>query len=106
MRLHIGDAKDTLRRFREEGASFDFVYMDANKREYPEYYGLVMDMLAPGGWILADNVLWDGKLWQDPMPQDAQTLAIHRFNETVAGDPRVECTMIPVRDGLYLIRKK
>ena len=68
--LHIGDCKETLRRFMEEGREYDLVYMDANKREYCEYYGLIFDMVRPGGLILADNVLWDGKVCQDPMPQD------------------------------------
>ena len=60
--LHIGDCKETLRRFREEGRKYDLVYIDANKREYCEYYELIFDMVRPGGLILADNVLWDGKV--------------------------------------------
>jgi len=104
--LHIGDCKETLRRFREEGREYDLVYMDANKREYPEYYELIFDMVRPGGLILADNVLWDGKVCQDPMPQDKQTLGIARFNDMVAEDRRVESVILPLRDGLNLIRKK
>ena len=104
--LHIGDCKETLRRFREEGREYDLVYMDANKREYPEYYELIFDMVRPGGLILADNVLWDGKVCEDPMPQDKQTLGIARFNDMVKEDRRVESVILPLRDGLNLIRKK
>ena len=104
--LHIGDCLDTLKRFREEGREpYDLVFIDANKRDYPEYYELVFDLVRPGGWILADNVLWDGKVALDPMPQDRQTLGIDSFNRRVASDPRVESVIIPLRDGLNLIRK-
>ncbi len=115
--LHIGDCKDTLRRLRgvmglDEGGQadpamqYDLVYMDANKREYCEYYELLLDMVRPGGLILADNVLWDGKVCEDPMPQDKQTLGIARFNDMVSADPRVESVILPLRDGLNLIRRK
>lgn len=104
--LHIGDCLETLKRFREEGREpYDMVFIDANKRDYPEYYELVFDLVRPGGWILADNVLWDGKVALDPMPQDRQTLGIDNFNRRVASDPRVESVIIPIRDGLNLIRK-
>ena len=115
--LHIGDCKETLQRFRSEmgltdGSApdsamlYDIVYMDANKREYCEYYDLIFDMVRPGGLILADNVLWDGKVCQDPLPQDKQTLGIARFNDMVSSDPRVESVILPLRDGLNIIRKK
>ena len=109
--LHIGDCKETLARLRSEftGDSkqlYDIVYMDANKREYCEYYDLVFDMIRPGGLILADNVLWDGKVCQDPLPQDKQTLGIAHFNDMVSADPRVESVILPLRDGLNVIRKK
>ncbi len=109
--LMLGDARESLEMLRKEiledrsRPEYDIVYIDANKREYPEYYGLVFDIVRPGGYILADNVLWDGKVWQSPMPQDRQTLGIARFNDIVASDPRVESVIIPVRDGLNLIRK-
>ena len=104
--LHIGDCLETLKRFREEGRElYDLVFIDANKRDYPEYYELVFDLVRPGGWILADNVLWDGKVALDPMPQDRQTLGIDSFNRRVASDPRVESVIIPIRDGLNLVRK-
>lgn len=104
--LHIGDCKETLKRLKEEGRMYDLVYMDANKREYCEYYELIFDMVHSGGLILADNVLWDGKVCQDPLPQDKQTLGIARFNDMVRDDSRVESVIIPLRDGLNLIRKK
>lgn len=104
--LHIGDCKDSIRKLGAEGRCYDIVYIDANKREYCEYYELVFDMLRPGGLILADNVLWDGKVCQNPLPQDKQTLGIAAFNDMVSADPRVESVIIPLRDGLNLIRKK
>ena len=104
--LHIGDAKQTLKNLREQGKMYDLVFIDANKREYPAYYELVFDMVRPGGYILADNVLWDGKVYQENVPQDAQTQGIFKFNEIVKGDPRVENVIIPLRDGMNLIRKK
>lgn len=113
--LHIGDCKQTLQRFRQEMGTdaasgsqdlYDIVYIDANKREYCEYYDLVFDMVRPGGLILADNVIWDGKVCQDPLPQDKQTLGIAAFNDKVSADSRVESVIMPVRDGLNIIRKK
>ena len=101
--LHIGDCKQTLRQLRDN--VYDIVYIDANKREYNEYYNLVFDMVRPGGLILAGNVLWDGKVCMEPVPQDQQTQAIVRFNDAIASDKRVESVILPLRDGLYLIRK-
>lgn len=107
--LHIGDCKETLIKMRseiKENELYDLVYIDANKREYCEYYDLVFDMIRPGGIILADNVIWDGKVCQDPLPQDKQTLSIVRFNDMVSKDHRVESVILPIRDGLNIIRKK
>lgn len=106
--LHIGDCKETLRRISSEIKDdlYDIVYIDANKREYCEYYDLVFDMVRSGGLILADNVIWDGKVCQDPLPQDKQTLSIVRFNDMVSKDCRVESVILPIRDGLNVIRKK
>lgn len=108
--LHIGDAVETLKELRrmveqDPSLMYDLVFIDANKRDYPEYYELVFDLVRPGGWILADNVLWDGKVWQDPMPQDKQTVGIDNFNKTVKEDRRVESVILPLRDGLNIIRK-
>ena len=106
--LHIGDCKETLRRISSEIKDdlYDIVYIDANKREYCEYYDLVFDMVRSGGLILADNVIWDGKVCQEPLPQDKQTLSIVRFNDMVSKDRRVESVILPIRDGLNVIRKK
>lgn len=114
--LYIGDCKETLLRLRDRlsssahtrpcpaaGELYDMVYIDANKREYVEYYELVFDMVRPGGYILADNVLWDGKVLMDDVPADRQTQGIARFNDIVAADPRVESVILPLRDGLNLI---
>lgn len=101
--LHIGDAKETLKSL--EGP-YDLVFMDANKREYCDYYDLVMPLLRKGGIILADDILWDGKLFENPVPRDAQTQGIASFNEMVAEDKRVEVVILPLRDGLSIIRKK
>lgn len=104
--IHIGDCKETLQKFREEGRTYDLVYIDANKREYCEYYELIFDMVRPGGIILADNVIWDGKVCMDPLPQDKQTLGIAAFNDMISKDPRVESVILPLRDGLNMIRRK
>lgn len=101
--LHIGDARATLK---ELDGPFDFIYIDANKREYCEYFDLLFDKVVPGGLILVDDVLWDGKVYADPVPQDKQTVGITAFNDMVASDPRVETVILPIRDGLTLIRKK
>lgn len=104
--LHIGDARDTLKSFVDEGRKFDFVYMDANKRQYLEYYELCMQMLSSGGVILADDTLWDGKVYADVVSGDKQTQGLVAFNDMVASDPRVEVAVLPIRDGLTIIRKK
>ncbi len=101
--LHIWDAKEIITTLDKQ---YDLVFIDANKREYCKYYDLVFDYVRPGGYILADNVLWDGKVYSDPLPTDAQTQGIYKFNEMVKNDPRVENVIIPLRDGLNLIRKK
>lgn len=104
--LHIGDCKKTLESMSESHREYyDLVFIDANKREYPEYYELVFDLVRPGGWILGDNVLWDGKVAEVPVPQDKQTQGIDSFNKIVAADPRVESVILPLRDGLNIIHK-
>jgi predicted O-methyltransferase YrrM len=100
--LHIGDAKKIIPTLDK---MYDIVYIDANKREYKEYYDLVFDKIRPGGYILADNVLWSGKVLLDNPPKDAQTQSIIAFNKMVASDPRVENTILPIRDGINVIYK-
>ena len=106
IRLHLGDACETLGRLAgKPGREYDFVFMDANKREYCKYYELLMPLLRPGGLLVADDVLWDGKVYADSVPSDAQTQGLLEFNRRVAEDPGVETVMLPLRDGLLLIRK-
>lgn len=98
----IGDALEIVPRM---GERFDMVFMDGNKREYIKYYELAMEYLNDGGWILADNTLWDGHVIE-PERQDAQTNGVRAFNDLVRNDDRVEVVMLPLRDGLTIIRKK
>ena len=87
----------------ELGKKFDMVYMDANKRTYCETYRMILPLMNPGGFILADNTLWDGKV-TDSGADDPQTDGIRRFNDMVARDDRVTRVILPLRDGLTLIR--
>ena len=98
----IGDALEIVPRM---GERFDMVFMDGNKREYIKYYELAMEYLNDGGWILADNTLWDGHVIE-PERQDAQPNGVRAFNDLVRNDDRVEVVMLPLRDGLTIIRKK
>lgn len=101
VRLHIGDIADVLPSL--EGP-YDMVYMDANKRTYLETFRAVRPLVRPGGFILADNTLWDGKVTDTTANHDAQTLGIARFNDAIAADPGLEKVILPLRDGLTLIR--
>lgn len=103
IRLHLGDAKESILSL--EGP-YDLVYIDADKREYCEYYRLVFDKVRPGGFILADNVLWDGKVFFPQQYKDRQSEGIMAFNDMVAADGRAESMILPLRDGLTIIRKK
>ncbi|MGZ3864460.1 MAG: O-methyltransferase [Bacteroidia bacterium] len=85
---------------------FDLVFIDADKKNYAKYYDLVFDKLNKGGLILADNVLWSGKILDLQKNKDEDTLAIDAFNKKIAADARVEKLMLPLRDGVTLIRKK
>lgn len=103
--LHIGDAAEFMRG--QDGKKlYDLTFIDANKREYPDYYELALTLTRPGGFILADDVLWDGKVYAEQVPTDKQTNGIVRFNDLAASDPRVETVILPVRHGLSIIRKK
>ena len=98
----IGDALEIVPTL---GETFDLVFMDGNKREYIKYYEMAMEYLNDGGWILADNTLWDGHVI-DPTRQDAQTNGVRAFNNLIRNDERVEVVILPLRDGLTIIRKK
>lgn len=103
IRLHIGNALDIISNLDEV---FDLVFIDADKREYRAYYEAVLPKLRQGGFILADNTLWDGKVLMEVAQNDKQTVEIMNFNDFVATDERVEKIILPLRDGLTIIRKK
>ena len=122
--LVIGDAKEWLREFRERsqasyslenapealqlkgGEMFDLVFIDADKKEYCEYLDLVIPLMNDGGWILADNTLWDGHIIDPAYDKDKQTVALRAFNDKVAEDERLEKVILPLRDGLTIIKLK
>ncbi|MEZ0608954.1 O-methyltransferase [Fibrella sp. WM1] len=85
---------------------FDLVFIDADKENYALYYDLVFDKVRPGGFILADNVLWSGKVVQPVKTSDRDTQAVMAFNQKIHNDSRVENVLLPVRDGLLLVRKR
>lgn len=100
--LHIGDALELLPKINEK---FDLALIDANKRDYVEYYEQTLPLMRNGGFIIADNTLWSGKVADIEGKIDPQTAGILRFNDHVAADTRVEKVIIPIRDGLTIIRK-
>ena len=99
----IGDALTEAPRL---GVTFDMAFVDGDKRTYCECYDMVMSVLRPGGYIIADNTLWDGHVVDQAYDHDQQTQGILRFNDHVAQDPRTEQVILPMRDGLTIIRKK
>lgn len=101
--LHIGDALDIVPEISAGMQQpWDLVYIDANKRFYRRYIDMLLPYVRPGGFIIADNTLWDGKV-TDPAVSDAQTRGIREFNDYVARHPRLEVVMLPLRDGLTII---
>jgi predicted O-methyltransferase YrrM len=101
--LIIGNALTIIPNLRLQ---FDLVFIDADKKNYAAYYDLVFDKVRPGGLIVADNVLWSGKILDGKTNKDADTSALISFNTKVKNDPRVEKLLLPIRDGLFLIQKK
>ena len=99
---HIGDADDIIPLLDEK---FDLVFIDADKRKYLSNYNLVFPKVTIGGIIIADNTLWAGKVVQKIAKNDEQTIGIMQFNDFVKNDPRVETFMIPIRDGMTVLRK-
>jgi caffeoyl-CoA O-methyltransferase len=99
----IGDARKVIPTMEE---NFDLVFIDADKDNYCIYYDLIFDKVRPGGYIIADNVLWSGKVIEELVPGDFDTKALLDFNAKVSSDPRVEAVLLPVRDGLMVLRKK
>ena len=111
--LVIGDAKEELRREakgerrKAKGKElFDLVFIDADKKEYCDYLDLVLPLMREGGWILADNTLWDGHIVDPAYDKDRQTVALRAFNDKVMQDERLEKVILPLRDGLTIIRVK
>ncbi|MBP1646209.1 MAG: O-methyltransferase family 3 [Bacteroidetes bacterium] len=102
IQLHIGKALDIIPTIEEE---FDIVFIDADKANYPAYYDLCIEKLRKGGLMIADNVLWYGKIALETMPKDKHTVGIHSFNQKITEDPRMENLIIPLRDGLMIGRK-
>lgn len=103
IRLHIGDALEILPDL-EPG--YDLAYIDANKREYSEYYEMILPLLKPGGILLVDDVMLGGKVYEEKISCDKQTQGLVRFNDKVILDSRVEVVILPLRDGLSIIMKK
>ncbi len=102
VKLYIGDAIDIIPCITVD---FDLIYIDADKENYLNYYNLVFDKLKSGGFIIADNALWNGKVLSGSNSADRETKGIMEFNDHVHQDPRVENLLLPFRDGLMLIRK-
>ncbi len=102
LKLHIGDALKIIDTIEE---TFDMVFIDADKRDYLTYYKKIFPKVRIGGYILADNTLWDGKVLQPEKNRDIQTVEIMKFNDFVVNDPRVSNLILPLRDGLTIIRK-
>ena len=103
IRLYIGDALEIIPAI---PGSFDLVYRDGEKRQYAEYYKTVIPRLRPGGIIVADDVLWNGKVLEGGNADDAQTRGIAEFNEMVRSDTGIENILLPLRHGIMVIRKK
>lgn len=99
---HIGDAREIIPSI---DRMFDLVFVDADKREYPEYYKLVFDRIPVGGFLLADNILWNGKVVEPESADEEQTRGILEFNDLVQNDSRVKNVILPVRDGIMLLQK-
>ena len=101
--LVIADAKQYMCNITEP---IDMAFIDADKKNYLTYYHLIIEKLKPGGLIVADNVLWSGKITIPENEMDRETLALHQFNQFVQQDARVENILLPIRDGLMIVRKK
>lgn len=104
IRFHVGNAMDIIPKL---PSFFDLVFIDADKENYGNYYEMAIDRMRPGGFLIADNVLWSGRVLNEKdLLNDQETKALHAFNEKVQADDRVENILLPIRDGLMVIRKK
>lgn len=106
IKLRLGDAGETLQGLLDAGQAgrFDFIFIDADKQNYPLYYEQSLDLLSPRGLMAVDNTLWSGDV-ADPENNEPATRAIRRFNETLQQDDRVDISLVPIGDGLTLVRK-
>lgn len=102
--LHIGSAEEVMKQWKP--STFDLIFIDADKRRYCEDFELALPLLRKGGFILADNTLWGGHVTDPAKDRDPQTAGIKRFNDMIRNRNDVEAVILPVRDGLTLIRKK
>ncbi len=102
IKLHIGNALDIIPKLDND---FDLVFIDADKDNYINYFDLVIDKTNKNGFIIADNVLWGGKVLDEPHPNDKETIGIKKFNDYIQNDERVENLLLPFRDGLMIMRK-
>lgn len=102
IKLHVGDACEVIKGL---NTKFDLVFIDGEKREYPTYFHLCADLINPGGYIIADNVLWDGKVVDPASADDTATRAILEFNKLITEDVRFENFLLPLRDGLMIARR-
>ncbi len=103
IQMLIGDAIEVMSDLNDQ---YDLVFIDAKKSDYPKYYEMIIDKVNPGGVIIADNVIWYGKVAEEIRSNDMKTKALQEFNAMVQHDPRVENFILPVRDGLNIVRKK
>ena len=100
--LHIGNAIEVVPAI---NLTFDLIYIDGEKREYPKYYNSCINYLNPGGYLIADNVLWDGKVLNASAQNETATIAVMKFNDLIKNDSNLENLLIPIRDGLMIARK-
>ena len=104
---HLGEAKSCIASLNESVPYWDMVWIDAHKADYADYYDLCFDKVKPGGLILADNVLWDGKVVDtEALQNDKDTKALHSFNQKIKSDNRVQPLLLPIRDGILIMRKR
>ncbi len=102
IKQHLGNAVDIIPKL---NYTFDLVFIDADKENYPAYFNLIIEKLKPGGIILSDNVLWSGKVIEPLNPKDSATKSLLEYNKLLKEDPRIETVMLPIRDGLTVSRK-
>lgn len=106
IQIHCGDANESIQNINQHIPHWDLIWLDADKENYLNYYKNTIDKLKPGGVILADNVLWSGKVIEETATKDKDTIALKEFNDFVMQDERVDNVLLPIRDGIMMIYKK